>query len=174
MTLLRFACAAVACAFCVRAEWLAADSTQSLDSTLWTASSSSGTVISATVPGEVITDLAAAGVIPPPFLDLTWREQAARWDLATWTYSTIFDDAAAGTSTASCAPWLVFESVKMAADVVLNGVSLGAVTNQHTRAMFPLTTGLLRASGNVATVTFPPTVEDVRNDAGRYMGSSGG
>ena len=171
--MLRVVAAALACRL-VHGSWLAADSAQSLDSTLWTASSSDGTVISASVPGDVISDLSAAGVIPPPFLDLTWREQAGRWDLATWTFSITFDDEAVGTDTALCAPWLVFESVKMAADVTLNGVLLGAVTNQHLRGVFPLAEGLLHAAGNILSVAFPPTVEDVRNDEGRYMGSSGG
>ena len=86
-------------------------------------------MIGATVPGELISDLAAAGRIPPPFLDLTWREHAGLWDLDTWTYETTFAPPPRcpnGDGTT----WLVFEAVKMAATVSVNGAFVGNVTNQ--------------------------------------------
>lgn len=148
---------------------IAASATLSLDGA-WSAQSSASS-IPAAVPGDVISDLASAGVIASPWLDLTWRVEAARWDLDAWVYSTTFAtpenwDAAGETL-------LVFDSVKMAADIALNGVAVGAATSQHLRYEFPVS---LRAAGalNNLTVTFPPTVDDVRNDAGRFAGCSGG
>jgi hypothetical protein len=59
----------------------------------------------------------------------------------------------------------------MAADVALNGAALGAATSQHLRYALAAS-GALAAPGadNVLTLTFPPTTQDARNDAGRYMG----
>jgi len=155
---------------------IASDASLSLDGELWTAQSSAAgeAAIAARVPGDVVTDLAAAGVIRSPWLDLTWRDEAGRWDLNAWTYAAAFTTPA-GWSAASGETFLVFDSVKMAADVALNGEAVGSVTSQHLRYAFPVG-ALLAAPGasNALAVVFPPTVSDTRNDAGRFMGCSGG
>lgn len=145
----------------------------SLDSSAWMLTSSSGDVIQAVVPGDVVSALSASGRIASPWLDLTWREQAGLWDLQSWTYTLQF------TSPFSTPPGgdvlLVLEGVKLAADVFFNNASLGFTANQHLRYVFSVG-ALLVAPGapNVLTVSFPPTVADVRNDNGRFMGASGG
>jgi len=69
----------------------------------------------------------------------------------------------------------VFESIKMAANITLNGVALGEAVNQHVRYSFNVQSLLLPpGEENTLTVSFPPTVEDLRNDGGRFMGASGG
>ena len=165
------AAAAVACAGEAR---VAGDSLQLLDGA-WTATSdAAGAVpVPAVVPGDLISDLARAGVIPDPFFNLTWRDEAGRWDLAAWTFTSSFATpswAAAGASTL-----LVFDSVKMAADIVLNGAPLGAATSQHLRYSYDVSALLAPAGGsNTLSVAFPATVSDTRNDDGRYQGCSGG
>ena len=153
---------------------MAADSLLSLDGAAWTAQSSAGgAAIAAAVPGDVVSDLAAAGVIRSPWLDLTWRDEAARWDLAAWTYSVTFATPAAWG--AGDAVLLVLDSVRMAADVSLNGKAVGSATSQHLRYAFPVGADIARPGAeNVLTVVFPATVNDTRNDAGRFMGCSGG
>ena len=125
------------------------------------------------VPGDVISTLADAGIIADPWHNLTWREEAGRWDLAAWSYSAAF---ASPAWTASGSTLLVLDSVKMAADVIFNGHQLGAATSQHLRYTFDVSS-LLQAPGagdNIINVTFQPTVSDTRNDAGRFQGCSGG
>ena len=140
------------------------------DGAVWSASSDGVHLPSIRVPGDVISALSEAGIIADPWHDLTWRDQAGRWDLVTWTFSTVFESP----------PWLangttllVFDSVKMAGDISLNGHSLGAATSQHLRYSWDVT-ALLSPGKNVLNVTFPPTVGDTRNDGGRFQGCSGG
>ena len=168
--------AALAARGCAADLPIAADSLLSLDGAAWTAQSSAGgAAIAASVPGDVVSDLAAAGVIRSPWLDLTWRDEAGRWDLASWTYSVTFATPASWAPGAGAETLLVFDSVKMAASVTLNGASVGNATSQHLRYAFPVG-ALLAAPGaqNELLVVFPPTVEDARNDAGRFAGCSGG
>jgi hypothetical protein len=156
---------------------IAADARLSLDGPLWTATPASdpGSAIAATVPGDLISDIAASGAVANPWLDLTWRAEAARWDLESWAYSTRFATPAGWAAGAGAETWLVLDSVKMAADVALNGRALGAATSQHLRYAIAAS-GALAAPGadNELTLTFAPTTQDARNDAGRYMGCSGG
>ena len=153
---------------------IAADSLLPLDGAAWTAQSSAGgAAIPAAVPGDIGSDLAAAGVIRSPWLDLTWRDEAARWDLAAWTYSVSFATPAAWAAGDSVQ--LVLDSVRMAADVSLNGRAVGSATSQHLRYAFEVGASLAPPGGaNALTVVFPATVTDTRNDAGRFMGCSGG
>jgi len=140
----------------------------------WSAESSSGTLLpSVRVPGDVISALSESGVIADPWLDLTWRQEAGRWDLATWSFAAAFASpawAAAGSTL------LVLDSVKMAADVALNGQVLGAATSQHLRYSWDVSALLQPPGGgdNELNVTFLPTVADTRNDDGRFQGCSGG
>ena len=133
-----------------------------------------GAPIAARVPGDVISDLAAAGAIRSPWLDLTWRDEAGRWDLDSWTYRTSFVTPA-GWGSGGGETLLVFDSVKMAADVTLNGQVVGAASSQHLRYAFAVGAALAAPGGaNELAVAFPPTVSDTRNDAGRFQGCSGG
>ena len=173
--MLRVVCAAaVAVAFAGEAR-VAGDSLQLLDGASWTATSDvkGAAPIPAVVPGDLISDLARAGVIADPFFNLTWRDEAGRWDLAAWTFARTFATpswAAAGASTL-----LVFDSVKMAADIALNGAPLGEATSQHLRYSYDVSALLAPAGGsNTLSVAFPATVSDIRNDDGRYQGCSGG
>ena len=150
---------------------ITADSIISLDGTWVATPSTTGVAIPATVPGEIITDLYRAHVIQDPFHDLTWREQAGLWDLQAWTYDTTFQSP---TRAANAAVWLVFESVKMAANATLNGKPVGSMTDQHLRYTFPIDSLLVPAGQpNTLSITWPASADDKRNDAGRFMGCSG-
>ena len=160
---------------------IAAPALQYLDGAAWTLSSGA-TTVAARVPGDVLSDLAAAGVIGDPLAGENFR--GAAWD-ATWTYSVTFDldDAMA---LAALGPGalvaLVLDSVKMAADAALNGIALPSATtysaadacaNQFVRLNATLPAALLRTTGNVLTVRFPPST-DPRNNCGRFMACTGG
>ena len=74
------------------------DSITYLDGPHWKATSSAGISIDATVPGDLLTDLEAAGVIGDPLYELNWLN-ASIWNNYTWTYSTTFPaPTGAGTS----------------------------------------------------------------------------
>lgn len=160
------AAAAVVAAEGLRDAPMGADAVVYLDGSLWTATSSSGDSIGCTVPGDLITDLAIAGRTRPTWLDLTWRDNATLWDEQTWTYATSFSSPPAAAP--GVEQWLVFDGIKLAADISLNGVSLGAATDSFIRYTFPITSILASGSNlNNLTITFPPTVSDARNDNGR-------
>jgi hypothetical protein len=88
----------------------------------WSASSGSFTM-SATVPGDVVTDLEVAGGYGDPLFHLNWKNTSYDQE---WTYKATFDAPASKSSDVL----LVFDSVKMAATISLNGHSLGTVADQ--------------------------------------------
>ena len=152
---------------------IAGDAAQTLDGLAWSAVSSSGQRVPAQVPGDLISDLARAGVIADPWKDLTWREQAGLWDTESWTFTVTFPTPAWASS--GGATLLVFDSVKMAGDIALNGAALGAATSQHLRYTYDVSKRLAGpGAANSLAVSFPPTVSDTRNDFGRYQGCSSG
>lgn len=151
---------------------------QYLDGEDWIVTSADGQIeIAGTVPGDLITDLQLSGQMGDPIYSQNWLEwqyagrAAPMWDEQNWTYTKTFDaDAAllvAGTTVA-----LTFDGVKMAADVVLNGVSLGTCNDMFLRIAFDATS-VLRAHNNELKIIFT-TSNDDRNSAGRWPACSGG
>ena len=66
---------------------------------------------------------------------------------------------------------LVFDGIKMGAEIFLNGKSLGLATDQFLRYNFSVQS-LLKPTGNLLSVTFP---EKYGIDTqGRFMACSGG
>ena len=155
----------------LRDEPLLGDAVQLLDGLSWTATDNA-TVIPATVPGDLVTDLQRAGVIGDPlyernFKALTWEQQ--------WTYKVSFSTASALAPAAGGARWLVLDSVKMGAWVWFNGAFVGAVQDQFLRWTFDVTS-LLKAPGagdNVLTITFALSNHSL-NDQARWVACSGG
>ena len=146
-----------------------------LDGLAWAAKSSSGQRVPAQVPGDIISDLARAGLIADPWKNLTWREHAGLWDTHSWNFTVSFPTPPAWARSGG-ATLLVFDSVKMAGDINLNSVVLGAATSQHLRYTYDVSNWLVSSAAavNTLTVSFPPTVSDTRNDFGRFQGCSGG
>ena len=124
--------------------------------------------VPAWVPGDLLTDLQKAKVIPDPWLDITWIANSSLWTEHEWTFSTHFS-----VSGKDAALQLVFDGVKMGATVKVNGHTVGVVRDQFLRYTFTLgsAVGLLPgARANILEVTF---AEDVAED-GRFMACTGG
>ena len=110
------------------------------------------TAIPATVPGEVHTDLLAAGAIPDPFDGD--NESALQWIGRTdWSYTLSFD-------------WqpgpqhrhdLVADGLDTFATIVLNGTEVGRTANQHRRHRFDVSS-LLQPGSNELVITFAAPV----------------
>ncbi len=117
--------------------------------------------IAATVPGEVHTDLLAAGLIPDPFDGA--NEGRLQWIGRTdWCYTLSFD-------------WqpgpqprhdLVADGLDTFATVALNGIEIGRTANQHRSHRFDIS-DVLRPGTNELVITFaaPVTRAEQASDA---------
>ena len=149
---------------------ITADSIQYLDSEEWTATSDLGT-IRAKVPGDLITDLQNAGMMGDPLYELNWLKYQDMWDKHVWTYAVTFAVDMQSLSTGTSVV-LVFDGIKMSSTVQLNGVYLLNTTNQFLRYITsPIDHSILKAQGNVLTVTFDSSVQTTE---GRFMACTGG
>lgn len=128
--------------------------------------------IPAVVPGDLITDLQAAGQIGDPLYEKNFLN-ASIWDRYNWTYRASFaiDEP----------PWnmsqllLVFDGIKMGAKILVNGHQVGEAVDQFVRYSFNLLVpeyGLSYGSEapNILEVTFDPSI----NVGGRFMACTGG
>lgn len=102
------------------------------------------TDVPATVPGTLITDLHAAGLIEDPYLDR--HEHDLQWTgHCDVTYSTEFAWSASGADRVD----LVAASLDTAATVVLNGRRIAEVQNQHRSWRFDITDDLVEGSNRL-------------------------
>ena len=104
----------------------------------WSATSSATKQsINASVPGDILTDLQHAGVVPDPYFNSTWSEPSfvASWNVGTWTYRKSFNSPAAASGAAAL---LVFDGIRMGAMISLNGQPLGNASDQFLRYDFPV------------------------------------
>jgi beta-mannosidase len=121
--------------------------------------------VAATVPGEVHTDLLAAGVIPDPFDGdnegkLFWIGKTS------WSYRTVFDWEADEHAVQE----LVADGLDTAARITLNGTELGQTWNQHRSYRFAVT-GLLVAERNELVIEFASpvgTANRLREESGLW------
>jgi hypothetical protein len=143
------------------------------------ASETWGVSVPATVPGDLVTDLQRAGVIGDPWFELGFlnsttpgAQGAPLWDVGVWAYSATVAPRAplAAALAAGGEATLVFDGIKMAADIFWNGAHLGFVNDQFLRFSFPLPEVL---DTNALQISFP-TSRDPRNAEGRFSGASGG
>lgn len=151
---------------------------QYLDGNDWLLSNSNGSVlVSATIPGDLLTDLQRAGILGDPLFGNNVVDSGfTAASLETWTWSTTFDldpSIAVQTASGNGGVLLVFDSIKLAADVSLNGVSLISAADQFLRYNATIPPGVLLSSGNVLSISSPPP-SDPRNNAGRYMACAAG
>lgn len=117
--------------------------------------------VPATVPGTLITDLLAAGLIDDPYLDQNEHELA-------WTgecdvlYRTVFTRSAPeGTGPGRVN--LVAASLDTAATIMLNGARVASVQNQHRSWRFDVT-DLLRVGENVLEIRFASPLRTAREN----------
>jgi hypothetical protein len=149
-----------------------------LDSDSWVASTPGLPSIRATVPGDLITDLQVAGLIGDPLYELNWQNSSL-WDDHVWTYTKTFALGAAqlrALASGAGDTLLVFDVVKMAATVSVNGVAIGHTTIQFLRYEFSLAAavrerGLVLAADNALTVEFDSKDQTTE---GRWMSCTGG
>jgi beta-mannosidase len=128
----------------------------------WTVHAPERAPIAATVPGEVHTDLLAAGEIPDPFDGD--NESALAWiGRTTWTYRTAFDWTADGNDVQE----LVADGLDTVATITLNGRELGRTANQHRSYRFDVT-GVLVAEGNELVIEFAGPVTAAEEVAAGY------
>ncbi len=92
------------------------------------------------------------------------------WDNQTWIYTVSFD--VQWTLTAYADVALVFDGVKMAATVSLNGNTLGTVADMFLRYRFPVASYLLPTNNTLQLAFF--TSNDTANNEGRWTSCSGG
>ena len=145
--------------------YVAAAAIQSLDGE-WNASLPSRSLaLRASVPGDLISDLERAGLVPDPLVDVNWRDNAsvALWNASGWEYSRTF---VVGAAHAGSSAFLVFDSVKMGATVSVNSEAIATLQSQFLRYVLPVK---LRTGLNTITVVFQSEM-----NTGRYMACSGG
>lgn len=138
------------------------------DTCSWTATSSSGLIIPAAVPGDIISDLHAAGQIANPFFETTWKNSSI-WNDNLWTYSTHFRSPSSVPT--GSAVLLVFDGIKMGAAISLNGHKLGHATDQFVRYRYDITSVLKADAG--ATNLLQLAFNNAIDTAGRFMACSG-
>ncbi|TDD49760.1 glycoside hydrolase family 2 protein [Kribbella antibiotica] len=119
----------------------------------WTVEAADRAPVTATVPGEVHTDLLAAGLIPDPF-DGDNESKLAWIGSTDWTYRTTFDWAADEHAVQE----LVADGLDTVATVTLNGTELGGTRNQHRGYRFDVT-DVLVAGSNELVIAFEAPVE---------------
>ena len=68
--------------------------------------------VPAWVPGDLLTDLQKAGVIPDPWLDITWIANSSLWTEHEWTYTTHFSVESSAALAGDSALRLVFDGAE--------------------------------------------------------------
>ena len=146
----------------------------------WTATNPLWATLNTKVPGDIISDLQAAGRVGDPYWNTTWREPAfvEQWNNGTWTYIKTFAtpataavaaDSATLTTSANGATLLVFDGIRMGAVLRLNGQWLGNATDQFLRYEFAVTAALAPPGGrNTLSVAFDKSIAT----GGRFCYSS--
>jgi beta-galactosidase/beta-glucuronidase len=127
-----------------------------------------GVDVDATVPGDLITDLQRGNVIGDPLFGLNFANTL--WDSGDFIYTRRFDANEILNSNVAQV-MLVFDSIKMASIIELNGQSVGITTNQFRRYTFDVLP-LLRSFNNTLTVRFVPSNHSLNANA-RFMSCSG-
>lgn len=132
----------------------------------------------AVVPGDILSDLEKAGLIGNPLYELNFKNSTL-WMNYTWMYSVTFavEESLLTRLQAdmNTGLLLVFDGIKMAATISLNGQLIGNAADQFDRYQFSLSDahrqsrfGLLKTT-NILSVTFDPA----RNISGRFMACTG-
>lgn len=120
--------------------------------------------ITGTVPGDLITDLQNAGLIGDPLYELNWLNSSL-WDQNEWTYSTSTAlPTATRTRLASAASTmlLVFDGVKMGAQVSVNGAQIGITSDEYRRYEFTVPSSLIDANNGAVKVRLAPPLHSLR------------
>lgn len=132
-------------------------------------------IVPATVPGDLLSDLHAAGVIGDPLYELNFKN-ASIWHDHVWTYTTTFNTASHDLRGGD-ELLLVFDGIKMGANISLNGQKLGQAEDQFLRYSFPLVASNLLRTGESAKEganTLDISFDSSACIDGRFMACTGG
>ena len=124
--------------------------------------------VPAHVPGDHLTDLQTAKLIDDPLFNVNFRNSSV-WGGRTWTYTATFTPPVSLISRGSSI-LLVFDGVKMGAEVSLNGQVLGTVRDQFLRVTYEIANKLVPGKMNTLKLVFD--LDIFVN--GRFMACSGG
>lgn len=120
-----------------------------------------------TVPGDIANDLYQAGMINDPHTDINFIADGPIWAKNTWTYNTTFQLSSQDISSLESADGdilLVFDGIKMAANIFINNQLIDTSISQFLRLNYSLqayqqkTKGLIAGNNNMSVV-FDPTLE---------------
>jgi beta-mannosidase len=148
--------------------------TISLDGDSWHVANKNGSVrIAGQVPGFVNLDLHRAGLTADPYERFQDAEQQWIASEDEWTVSRKFTLPPLGLNQraeGSRSVVLVLEGIDTVADVVVNGVLLASVANQHRRYALPLADSILRpgSGSNSLEVKFKSVLEYAAKQAAQY------
>ena len=123
------------------------------------------------MPGDLITDLFNAHVIPEPMFDLNWLANPSMWNDHVWLYNRSFELSAQqynalANSTSAADISLVLDGIKMGANILLNDVFVYQALVQFERVILSLrqlahnhtTSSAVRQGTNRLTVVFDPSL----------------
>ena len=136
----------------------------------------------ATVPGDVVTDLEAAGRIEDPLFELNFKN-ATLWAYGVWNYTKTISfteenvNRVKGYTAIGSDMVLVFDGIKMGANIYLNGKLLGTANDQFLRYNFSLGQAMATENGlplNVGDNTLVVSFDASIDTAGRFMACTGG
>eukprot|EP01111_Echinosteliopsis_oligospora_P013129 TRINITY_DN4630_c0_g1_i1.p1 TRINITY_DN4630_c0_g1~~TRINITY_DN4630_c0_g1_i1.p1 ORF type:complete len:919 (-),score=251.71 TRINITY_DN4630_c0_g1_i1:36-2771(-) len=132
-------------------------------------SPSAGQNLKASVPGDLITDMFNNDMFLDPLYNTTWTTESHWWNDHDWVYQTTFNYTFAPNAQEVL---LVFDGVKMGANISVNGVNVGEALDEFTRYVFEVKNYLVNGENKI-TVIFDAgqPVDRVEN---RFMGCSGG
>ena len=116
--------------------------------------------IAAHVPGDLLSDLKTAGMIDEPYYEVNFINSSL-WDDNVWTYSIQFSTSDVLESNVNIdggdGALLVFDGIKMGAEITLNGIKLGMAVDQFSRWEYDVTETLLsplKDGQNILEVSF--------------------
>eukprot|EP00026_Physarum_polycephalum_P002050 Phypoly_transcript_02054.p1 GENE.Phypoly_transcript_02054~~Phypoly_transcript_02054.p1 ORF type:complete len:936 (+),score=107.47 Phypoly_transcript_02054:132-2939(+) len=120
------------------------------------------------IPGDIATDLFNAGVIKDPITDMNWLTDGPMWAKHTWTYNVSFSlssqDLTLIESSTGGDILVVFDGIKMAANIMINNHVIDTSISQFLRLNYSLRavqmqTKSLVVGQNYLAVVFDPTLQ---------------
>ena len=131
-----------------------------------------GLSIRAHVPGDLISDLARAGLVGDPIFEQNFLNGTATWNLPRWDFTRTFalEPALRAAIEAGHSTVLVLDGVKMGATIKLNGHVLGRATDQFLRYEFALPAAAFGQAVHLLEVSFDRDIDC----GGRWMACTGG
>eukprot|EP01046_Picozoa_sp_COSAG06_P020940 COSAG06_NODE_1554_length_9117_cov_3.864050_1_plen_1209_part_00 len=145
-----------------------------LDGTDWTFRSSTPSTdklqYQATVPGDIISDLHAAGKVKEPWHGTNWLDDAAVWGDTGYEYTS--PPFSAPSTAAGDEVLLVLDGIKLPAEITVNGHAAGRANNQFTRLELRIAALLQPGDNNTVAVRWAAGSNHSCGSAGRFMAAT--